>query len=79
MSIEALVGMLDDEIERAIEPLRQSRREMKTDIAALEEKLARRRQQREEHDFTAYYRDEKFDAYGVRNRQEERKRPTGPG
>jgi hypothetical protein len=57
-----LVGMLHSEIERTIERLRQSRREMKADIAALEEELARRRQQREEQDFTAYHRDEEFDA-----------------
>jgi endonuclease/exonuclease/phosphatase family metal-dependent hydrolase len=45
-----------------IERLRQSHREIKADIAALQEVLARRRQQREEQDFTAYYRDEEFDA-----------------
>jgi hypothetical protein len=59
---EILAGMLDSEIERRIERLKQSRREMKADIAALQEELARRRQQRQEQDFTACYRDEEFDA-----------------
>jgi uncharacterized small protein (DUF1192 family) len=43
---EILVGMLDSEIERTIERLRQSRREMKADIAALQAEIERRKTRR---------------------------------
>jgi uncharacterized small protein (DUF1192 family) len=46
MSTETLAGMLDDAIERAIERLRQSSREMKADIAALQAEIERRKTRR---------------------------------
>jgi hypothetical protein len=48
MSIETLAALLDDELVRAIERLKQSRREMKADIAALRAERARRKERRKE-------------------------------
>ena len=47
MSTETLAAMLDSEIERALDRLRQARREMKEDIAALEAERQRRAERRQ--------------------------------
>jgi endonuclease/exonuclease/phosphatase family metal-dependent hydrolase len=39
--------MLDEEIDRALDRMRQARREMKQDIVALEEERQRRRERRQ--------------------------------
>jgi hypothetical protein len=46
MSLETLSAMLDEEIDRAIDRIRQARRELKEDIAALEEERRRRAERR---------------------------------
>ena len=48
MSPETLSALLDDEIERAIDRLRAARREMKSDIEALENERDRRAARRKE-------------------------------
>ena len=48
MSIETLAALLDSEIERALDRLRAARRDMKSDIEALEAERERRRARRKE-------------------------------
>ena len=47
MSPETLAAMLDSEIDRALDRLRQARKEMKDDIAALEAERQRRAERRQ--------------------------------
>jgi hypothetical protein len=48
MSVETLAALLDDEIERAIDRLRAARRDMTSDIEALEAERERRAAWRKE-------------------------------
>jgi hypothetical protein len=50
LSIETIAGLLDSEIERAIERMRLARRDMKESIETLEAELDRRSRRRREEE-----------------------------
>jgi hypothetical protein len=65
MSPETLAGMLDEEIERAIDRLTQARRDIENDLAALQNERDRRERERRhrlDYDITGSFPDEEFDA-----------------